>query len=879
MPKPRRGETRRDFVGRCIPEVIRDGTAKDGSQANAICNSIWRRRDQGSESKSTSKGGQALSFLTKHKLWKAYMHAATSLPTEVPLLPHGPAGDAVRHAGGHYIDAGDISALESLVTSDLVPRSFTALAGGQIRTAQFDGRKHLVVPVVMLLGDAVLRPMHSSSPEFVPAELLAEAPSQWDGRPIVAVHPHQGRGSANQPRTLEAMKFGTIFHTKFKSNSLQAEAWIDPARAEKLGGDALDTTRRLSRGERIEVSVGAWVALAEESGVSPSGARYGARWASLASDHLAFGLAGHEGACSVDMGCGAPRAAQADDTAAVSQTRAAAQHQARTSARRPSFSGTETSSWSRPTFADYVKAFHKGANPPRTISSASAALRRTIASKSLLGNPSADNFRDLSFFPVVNPRTNNLNEGALRAVLGGRGAQATIPAPARESARRMARRLLNSHFGAEIPVRPSASAERKNRGSAAEEDNMEAKTSSEKGFLGKILEALGFRVAQEEATDSEIHRAVWNKLRSMEPAFDGIFEISQSGGWVVYAVSPDGDHKLLRREFDIDDDGNIDFAGDAEEVIIRRRFEPLEGGNDDQDGDAESVESLVDTLIDDATTPYTSDDREALSSFSAERLQQLIEHLEAGPEGASDDNDGGTDSGDSGATAAGSCGCQGTCSCSHNDESDPASAQQGEQEASDVSNDAPHTRSEQSTGAGDSSAAPKHKEVTAMSDTKQHPKAEFMGATKKELVNLIVASKESPFTEADWDVLADFEEPRLRSLLEHYTPEPQPQTEDEWLDSAPDSVKNLVRRHQAEEAEQRMNLISNLKVSQDVYTLEQLKAKPTTELEALAKVLKLDRPRVDFSLRGGSPLRPEDYPSDPPNPYEAGLEKLRAKLN
>lgn len=42
MPVPRSGETQGDFVARCIPIVIEDGTAKDPRQATAICFSMWR---------------------------------------------------------------------------------------------------------------------------------------------------------------------------------------------------------------------------------------------------------------------------------------------------------------------------------------------------------------------------------------------------------------------------------------------------------------------------------------------------------------------------------------------------------------------------------------------------------------------------------------------------------------------------------------------------------------------------------------------------------------------------------------------------------------------------------------------------------------------
>lgn len=41
MPTPNKGEARKDFVRRCIPVVIRDGTAKDGAQGAAVCQSIY----------------------------------------------------------------------------------------------------------------------------------------------------------------------------------------------------------------------------------------------------------------------------------------------------------------------------------------------------------------------------------------------------------------------------------------------------------------------------------------------------------------------------------------------------------------------------------------------------------------------------------------------------------------------------------------------------------------------------------------------------------------------------------------------------------------------------------------------------------------------
>lgn len=43
MPTPKQNETEQEFVERCIPIVIDEGTAKDGEQAAAVCHSMYRQ--------------------------------------------------------------------------------------------------------------------------------------------------------------------------------------------------------------------------------------------------------------------------------------------------------------------------------------------------------------------------------------------------------------------------------------------------------------------------------------------------------------------------------------------------------------------------------------------------------------------------------------------------------------------------------------------------------------------------------------------------------------------------------------------------------------------------------------------------------------------
>jgi HK97 family phage prohead protease len=49
MPKPHKNEPKKDFIERCIPIVLHEETAQDGSQAAAICNSIWREHNKGAD--------------------------------------------------------------------------------------------------------------------------------------------------------------------------------------------------------------------------------------------------------------------------------------------------------------------------------------------------------------------------------------------------------------------------------------------------------------------------------------------------------------------------------------------------------------------------------------------------------------------------------------------------------------------------------------------------------------------------------------------------------------------------------------------------------------------------------------------------------------
>lgn len=47
MPTPTSNETHDEFIERCIPIVIDEGTAEDNEQAIAVCESIWEEESNG----------------------------------------------------------------------------------------------------------------------------------------------------------------------------------------------------------------------------------------------------------------------------------------------------------------------------------------------------------------------------------------------------------------------------------------------------------------------------------------------------------------------------------------------------------------------------------------------------------------------------------------------------------------------------------------------------------------------------------------------------------------------------------------------------------------------------------------------------------------
>ena len=170
------------------------------------------------------------------------------------------------------------------------------------------GRNHLVVPVVALT-EMVLQSSTSDVPELALAEEFGANVLAWNGRPIVVNHPElEGeKVSASLPDVVDKEKIGEIYNTVLDGKKLKLEAWIDLERAEELGGTISETVQKLQNGEEvIEVSTGLFSNVEAKVGKF-NGKDYEGIWRNIVPDHLAI-LSEATGACSIEDGCGAPRA-------------------------------------------------------------------------------------------------------------------------------------------------------------------------------------------------------------------------------------------------------------------------------------------------------------------------------------------------------------------------------------------------------------------------------------------------------------------------------------------------------------------------------------------------------------------------------------------
>jgi len=166
-----------------------------------------------------------------------------------------------------------------------------------LRQEMFEGRKHFVVPVVMI-REGVHNGSHG--PIFHRAEQLSRFVEAWNGIPVTIEHPAVDGQlvSANSPKVLEQFAVGRIFNAHY-DDGLKAEAWLDEQKVISVNPSVLGY---LQQGRPLDVSVGVFSEDIPGEG-DWEGETYTATATNYRPNHLAL-LPGEQGACSWADGCG-----------------------------------------------------------------------------------------------------------------------------------------------------------------------------------------------------------------------------------------------------------------------------------------------------------------------------------------------------------------------------------------------------------------------------------------------------------------------------------------------------------------------------------------------------------------------------------------------
>ncbi|MCB9172784.1 MAG: DUF2213 domain-containing protein [Ardenticatenales bacterium] len=175
------------------------------------------------------------------------------------------------------------------------------------RYESLQGRRYLVAPMVAVVAGVL-------NGQLLHPDQLSNFVQAWNGRPLVVYHPQDESGgyvSANSPQILESYGVGFFFNASFSEGRMRGEAWLDVARIEALGGEALQALQRVQRGEVIEVST-AYFCHVQDTRGEYNGKPYTGAQIDLKPDHVAI-LPNEIGACSVQDGCGLGRFNSAKD--------------------------------------------------------------------------------------------------------------------------------------------------------------------------------------------------------------------------------------------------------------------------------------------------------------------------------------------------------------------------------------------------------------------------------------------------------------------------------------------------------------------------------------------------------------------------------------
>lgn len=183
-----------------------------------------------------------------------------------------------------------------MTKEDMVITNSNLITNFSVRTAEKDGKIHLVIPIV-----ALKEGVHCGSGgcAFYSATEINRTIQDWNGVPLTASHPKKNGELVLAKEALKDFKIGSFENTKYVAGKLKGEGWVDVERAEALSPKTLEMIRM---GIPIEVSTSLLSHTDGNDGIW-NGEKFEESLFDFVPDHLAL-LPEEEGACSLEDGCG-----------------------------------------------------------------------------------------------------------------------------------------------------------------------------------------------------------------------------------------------------------------------------------------------------------------------------------------------------------------------------------------------------------------------------------------------------------------------------------------------------------------------------------------------------------------------------------------------
>lgn len=867
-----------------------DGTSPDGKVSGSLPVTILNPHSNSDKVDRTVKTGKRTRMYDKD--------GQTHLPTATVKTDRGTVFEAHHH---------QLKALEE--AHDDLRAMMLRTAGVAPRVEHLHGREHLVVPVVALM-EGVIHAVNADVPEYVTPEFLKMAAQSWDGRPCVLGHPTVSgvQVSANDPRISDQREFGRVYNARVKGNRLAMEAWIDPVRLAAMG--ETEMLADLRAGKPIEVSVGANVKTVPSTG-DYNGRKYAAKWLSGSGDHLAF-LPRGRGACSVEMGCGACRAAQAvpeyeimadglrelsnpeginqytkggggdgsvgdyhvvNDATDHVVSHHDTQREAQTAAR-------SQANWTRQSHSVgragtvYGTSEHISTHDPESSSRSKVDRPRRVRLSQAKGSaedkPMTLLERLRAFATSV--RTLSNPEGINQYSKGGSGKGG-------ESAAKMHDRAANLHDKA-----AAANTKAANYGGTSSDPHNAAKEASQKAHDASDLASSHGSLVATDAIQSAYSKSDDANLAASEA------HNKTAAGWHKEAADQ---HRAIasqlrggKRSASMYDTPEQAASEEAAELVgyqaLRSHLDAMASALGDASG---IVDDLISDETDDPTeTPAQEDAEEEVETARIEALMSLLGLI---------------------GSAAGNAMsvCMNLNAPDPNDVA-PARYMAGKEISAknmktiQAAHDAAHSMHDHTTNlgaqcngmrllsTGESTMTKQEKDTLIKALTECNCSGFVTGDVKaletmtdEQLTRLKQRADATAKTEADLKAAAaQVDEAKAKTIeteAKLKAASEKKLTEEEALAQFP-SIKALVDKASADEAARKADLVNKLKTAQSAYTEEELKTLALPMLAKLAVIAKVDQPVADYSGRGLAMSSAKDDLDqyEPPDPYAAGLKTM-----